>query len=303
MLGLGLKRRLFGTSAPPSRRDQILKYVDKSMRGVEIGPYHAPLAPKREGYGCLALDVFCTEEVRRRAEADPFLTAEQAEQIEDVDLVGAATDLDRLVEAGSLNYVVSSHNFEHLPDPIRFLQACESVLRPGGYLSMAIPDQRCCFDYFRWPTTLTEWLEAYFAGRDRPTAPQMFAQDYARTRMEVGGGETDIFPLSVSVSQARPYRTLRPLYEDWLRKTVTPPAEYQDCHCWAFTPASFEQLILELRFLNLVHLTCVEVARPGTTEFHVHLRKSAPAELSEEAFYPEREALMRRAAQEVADKV
>ena len=117
---------------------------------------------------------------------------------------------------------------------------------------MAIPDQRCCFDYFRWPSTLAEWLEAHFARRDRPTAAQMFAQDHVRTHMALATGEADAFGLDVSVDQALPRRTLREHYDRWRRQAEEPVSGgYMDCHCWAFTPASFEQLLLELRFLDL----------------------------------------------------
>ena len=89
--------------------------------------------------------------------------------IEDVDLVGSSTHIGELVrargEAGTFDYVVSSHNFEHLPNPIRFLQGCAEALRPGGILSMAIPDRRACFDYFRPVTRLSDWIQAFVEDR------------------------------------------------------------------------------------------------------------------------------------------
>ena len=57
------------------RRDAILKYITKEQRGIEIGPWFNPLAPKREGYSCLALDVFDSETLRKRAVDDPNIAA------------------------------------------------------------------------------------------------------------------------------------------------------------------------------------------------------------------------------------
>ena len=136
MIGVGVYRRLVGSaSVPTPRRDRILKYVTKAMRGVEIGPYHSPLAPRREGYQCLSLDIFPAGELRRWAEDDPNISADTAARIEDVDLIGTAADIDRLVGQGTLEYVISSHNLEHLPDPIRFLDLtcfeCIVVATPG----------------------------------------------------------------------------------------------------------------------------------------------------------------------------
>ena len=56
------------------RRAVLLKGITKDMLGIEIGPYHRPLVPKREGYRSLSLDVFDTETLRRNAAADSAIT-------------------------------------------------------------------------------------------------------------------------------------------------------------------------------------------------------------------------------------
>ena len=120
-----------------TRNEQILRGLNKSMRGLEIAPYFSPLAPKRDGYNCTTLDVFDREELVRRAAADPNIPEEGLGRIEPVDFVGSATEIADLVpspEHGAFDYIVSSHNFEHLPNPIRFLQGCERLLKPSGIL-------------------------------------------------------------------------------------------------------------------------------------------------------------------------
>ena len=166
------------------RRAVLLKGITKDMLGIEIGPYHQPLVPKREGYRSLSLDVFDTEALRKNAATDSAITKNEAEQIEEVDLVGSAPRLAELVETkglvGQCDYIISSHNFEHIPDPIRFLQGCEKALKPQGFLSMAVPDKRCCFDYYR-PLSMTgDLLEAYFEKRERPSRAQIFQARSAR---------------------------------------------------------------------------------------------------------------------------
>ena len=155
------------------RKSIILRGISKSHRGIEVAPWFAPIAPKREGYQCLSLDVFDTATLRTRGAANPEIGEGRVHEIEDVDLVGSATEIASLVtakrEAGTFDYVVSSHNFEHLPNPIRFLQGCQTVLKRGGVLSMALPDRRACFDYFRPVTTTAEWIEAFTQDRRAPT--------------------------------------------------------------------------------------------------------------------------------------
>jgi hypothetical protein len=75
------------------RKSCLLKYVTKEQSGIEIAPWIDPVAPKREGYNCLIVDVFDTETLRARAAADPSI-ASYAAAIEEVDLVGSATELD-----------------------------------------------------------------------------------------------------------------------------------------------------------------------------------------------------------------
>ena len=69
--------------------------------------------------------------LRKRVAEDPNIAAELIPLIEEVDLVGSCTHIGKLVrargEAGKFDYIVSSRNFEHLPNPIRFLQGCAAA--------------------------------------------------------------------------------------------------------------------------------------------------------------------------------
>ena len=67
------------------RRKQLLKHITKWQKGIEIGPWFAPLAPKREGYNCLSFDVFDTETLKKSAEDDPLLDNSGVSSIETVD--------------------------------------------------------------------------------------------------------------------------------------------------------------------------------------------------------------------------
>src|SRR5215468_6748097 len=176
------------------RRAELLRFIKPEHVGIEIGPWHSPLAPKRDGYKSISLDVFDTATLRRRAVEDPHLDEAHVARIEEVDVIGAAQEIAELAAAKlgpdfACDYVLSSHNLEHIPDPIRFLQGCERILRRNGVVSLAIPDHRCCFDYFRAPSTTTDWLSAYFEKRTRPTSAQWFHQNATHCRLKKCNGK------------------------------------------------------------------------------------------------------------------
>jgi hypothetical protein len=46
------------------------EWVARCLEGFEIGPWHTPLAPKRDGYQSISIDVFDVDTLRRRAVED-----------------------------------------------------------------------------------------------------------------------------------------------------------------------------------------------------------------------------------------
>jgi SAM-dependent methyltransferase len=282
---------------------ELLEYVEKSALGIEIGPYHNPTVPKRDGYNSISIDVFDADELRRRAAEDPNVPDSSIAAIETVDIVGSAVDIADLVRVpyGSQKfaYIVSSHNFEHLPDPIRFLQGCSELLEDGGVLTMAVPDRRFCFDYFRPATELSEWLEAFHERRRQPTPAQVFRGSHLKSSISGAGawlpGET---------RTPSPDGQLDSAFAVWSNTLVEAPdaRPYVDTHCSAFTPASLELLIEDLRYLGLLDLVPIRIAGPNGCEFYIHLRKSGSPRTEDSATYhARRTALLQKAAAEHID--
>lgn len=276
-----------------NRKSDILKHASKGARGIELGPYFSPLAAKRDGYNCLYLDVFDTETLKRRAAADPFLTPEQAARVEAVDLVGDAMRIDDLCrdagETEPFDYIISANNFEHLPNPIKFLQACGRVLKQGGFLSIVVPDKSGCLDFYRPRTSLTAWIEAFLEERARPTHAQIFEQVSLIAR----GAAEDASATSFSFV-AEP--NLRAAFDDWTRKRLENDETYFDVHCSAFTPNSFRLLLTDAYFLGLSPFIVDEVIDDKVQGgFYAHLRLDSYKTFSEQetaAHYANRQKIL-----------
>jgi len=156
------------------RLDHLRRGISRQHDVVEIGPYHNPIAPKGRGFRTVSIDVCSGPQLREMAAKDSNLGPGAVDRIEEVDLVGSACDLAELSARAfgaerRFDWILSSHNIEHIPNPIRFLQQCAAVLRPGGALRLAIPDNRACFDPYRSLTEISECLQTHRENRDRPT--------------------------------------------------------------------------------------------------------------------------------------
>ena len=76
-----------------SRSELLIKSISKKQIGVEIGPLHNPLTPKKAGFGSLSMDIKCRDDLIK---SYPSLTEEQKDRIEDVDIISKATFLESL---------------------------------------------------------------------------------------------------------------------------------------------------------------------------------------------------------------
>ena len=167
-------------------------------------------------------------------------------------------------------------------------------------LSLAVPDRRYCFDFYRPATELSEWLDAFHERRIRPTAGQVFRGAALRSNL-LGAGAW----VPGTVALPTPEEDLHSAYATWQTGlTAETEPEYTDAHCSAFTPASLELLLADARFLDLIRLETLAIHGPKGCEFFVHLRNPAPGTPPPERsrHYAARAEIMARAAREVVDR-
>jgi 2-polyprenyl-3-methyl-5-hydroxy-6-metoxy-1,4-benzoquinol methylase len=249
------------------RVDQILKYVSKADKGIEVAPWHSPIAPKKDGYNVRTLDLFDTETLIQKCKQDKSVE-KLYDSIESVDFVCSALDIEDVVRASgqisSFDYIISSHNFEHLPDPIRFLRSCGEVLAKGGMLSMAIPDKRRTFDYVRSLSRTSDMLQYYFEERKAASVYDLY--DNASKQLLPTEGSK-----SLPIGTLQWANRLEDCYEN-LKNSVNTDFQFADAHVTVFTPDSFRAIMLELIRLDLVPFQIVEITDSPWHEFYVHLK-------------------------------
>lgn len=262
------------------RKSEIIRFATQNDLGIEIAPFFSPLLPKTNGFNCLSIDVFDQQKLIEIAKKDPNIPKESIPNIELVDIVGSAVEIETLIKRKNLgnrpiSYIISSHNLEHLPNPIRFLQGCSAVLRSGGILSLAIPDKRGCFDYYRQTSELADFLQAYIEKRERPTNYDIFSGCCFPAYIRGQNGEKIYsFSQMSHPGSILAVNSIRREFQKWNERHDNVTSEYFDAHCWTFTPASFQLLLVQLQAINLINFNLIQLVEGNNNEFIVHLQNS-----------------------------
>lgn len=209
--------------------------------GIEIGGLHAPLQVPAS-VTVRHVDRLRTDELRRHYPELALL------RLVDVDIVDDGETLESL-DVGSLDFIVANHVIEHCENPLRTLERWLTLLRPGGVIYMAIPDQRATFDRARPLTSFQHVLRDYQEGADWSRLDHL--REYAR--LVEGIAETDVGPV----------------VRRWVASGTRP-------HYHVWTPASFRETLDRAQGTLGAGFSVDEVYQaPG--EFIVVLRRTPSA--------------------------
>lgn len=289
-----------------NRAQLLLKHINTDGQGVEIAPYFNPTLRKSDGFNILTVDVFDTETLLARAAKDTHIDTSRIDEIETVDLVGDASNIGAMLASrdldGQVDYIISSHNFEHLPNPIKFLQGACRALRDGGVLAVAVPDCRFTFDHFRMPTRLADWLQAFEEDRSQPSAETLFDAHTNTSSFVIGGVKhVGMVKPADDPNKFEPEQTLRQSYQNYISNR-SDLGTYTDAHCSVFFGESLELMIRDLAHLNLIDFEVIEVVPTLGIEFFMHLRKVAARDhtaTTETVFYARRRELLNKMADNI----
>jgi SAM-dependent methyltransferase len=280
------------------RVQKLRRPIDKSAKILEVGPSFSPVTPKAEGWQSFIVDHATKEDLVNKYISDPSVNTAN---IEDVDFVWRQGYLHESLpksQLGTFDACIASHVIEHIPDLIGFFKSLEQVLRSSGVVSLAVPDKRFCFDYFKPITTMGELLSAYVDKRTRhskKTAFDFFAYGVRNGSQHAWGQHAPTeFTFLTSLADAK---------EAFDGHNESNEAPYIDFHAWHFTPASFELIILELGVLDVIDFHVAERFAPEGCEFIAVLRRGRPHFGSEEALQAQRLALLKGTLMDVREQI
>jgi SAM-dependent methyltransferase len=252
-------------------RTEVLRrgIVASHSKVLEIGPLDNPVLPKPQ-YDAIYVDYAHAEELSSKYADDPTLR-----EVVDVDVLwdGSSPLIGALKGHDPFDAVVASHVIEHIPDPVRWLTHLAEVLRPGGFVSLAVPDMRFTFDVNRRLNEFSDFLDAYLRRAVVPSYAQLF--DYHTKAVPVDAGllwdgmadyggvnrpgdlRREAFNACVSLSEGGPY---------------------VDMHCHTFTPSSFVDLFEGLGEFGMADFAIAELVptRHHAWEFFVRLERLDP---------------------------
>ena len=280
-----------------NRTDKVLCSIDRSMRILELGPLTTPIAPKSDGWLATVVDHVSQEQLVEKYSDDSTV---DTLLIGDVDIVWSKGPLEAALPRelhGTFDAFIASHVLEHIPDPIGLLRSLEQVLRPGGVVSLAIPDKRFCFDFFRPLSTVGGLLDAHVRKAVRHTRTVLFDEVAYGIRADGASAFSQrpvhdiefVHPLE----QAKAHFDLNGGEED---------GPYADVHGWVFTPSSFALAMLELSALNVIDFTVAEAFPTDGCEFFVTLRRGRVDQSDTNILQARRIELQRRMLEELREQ-
>lgn len=247
-----------------TRRDKVFRWLKKDGLGVEIGPSHNPLAPKKEGYKVHIIDHMSREGLVAKYKDHKV----NLKNIEDVDFVWKGESYAELIGKRQFyDWIIASHVIEHTPDFIGFLKDCDSLLKDDGVLSLVVPDKRFCFDRFRPITGIARVIDSHLQKNVIHTPG--VAAEYFLNVVSKGGH------IAWDRHHRADYKFVHTI--DHARDAIDQirtKGSYYDVHAWCFTPHSFRLLIHDLRDLGLTAFKEVGFFETVGCEFFVSLSRA-----------------------------
>ena len=244
-----------------TRNDKVLQHIKQKGWGIEIGPSHAPIAPKKEGHAVHIIDHMSREQLIEKYQGHNV----NLDNIEEVDYVWQGESYVELTgKPKHYDWIIASHLIEHTPDLIGFLNDCDAILKDDGVISLVVPDKRYCFDHYRPVTGLSKIIDSHFSKSNihSPGTVAEFCLNAVLKAGELGwhagtGGE---YSLAHSLDNARD-----------CMKSVLQDKIYMDMHAWCFVPHSFRLIIHDLFSLGLIPFQEVDFHSTDGYEFYITL--------------------------------
>ncbi|MGO9389443.1 class I SAM-dependent methyltransferase [Rhodoblastus sp.] len=276
-----------------NRIEFVLSQFTKDQKLLEIGGSYNPILHRTDGLNMYTVDHDTQDNLIAHYTRNN-LSLETISNIQRVDFVVQDGNLDGAIpdeHLGTFDFCISSHNIEHIPNPVAHLRSIRRLLSEKGSFLMVVPDKRGCFDLLRPLTSTGQWLAAYIQSAPFHSLSAIYDTNsiVVANHREVTWRNGEVFD-HLEMANGNP---LKDIYE-----LISKPATaYTDAHAWVFTPHSMLLILCELNALGLTGLYPNRVLSDGGGEFIVELIKSEPVQISHAA----RLSLLARACREQAE--
>jgi len=237
--GIPVARAWPGEDRGLSYEEKLLGTLDLSDgKGAEIGPLNTPVTSKRK-CNILYVDHLDTDGLRKK-----YQTVQGIVEVDRPMVNGSLKET--LIGDAPLDYLVASQVFEHVPNPIRWLQEVAAVLRTGGLLAISLPDRRMTFDFLREETQAADIVAAYLENATVPNIRCVYDHHSLASFVNMHWMTSDsVFPEDVISGRG----AIKPKITTDQHLSLVHKAregEYLDVHAWVFTPPSFLLVMAQL---------------------------------------------------------
>lgn len=137
-------------------KECIKKYIDaRNVKLLEIGAFDRPTFTKHEA------DIYFVDaQSKEELIADAHKNGRCADTIVDVDYVIYSNEYEKYIR-DRFDVIIADNVFEHISNPIKWLQTLSALLHDNGYVFLCIPEHGVGFDKYRTPTTFAHILTDY----------------------------------------------------------------------------------------------------------------------------------------------
>ncbi len=271
------------------RLNKLFPKKYRSKKILEIGGGYNPLAPKSKGFNTKTVDHDTAENIYKKYKAQIENNIySKNNKVEYVDYIWKGEFLDNIIKE-RFDIVIASHVIEHIPNVLSFLKSTSNLINNDGIVSLAVPDKRYTFDYFRYPSEFGLAVDNYNNKVSKHSDGDVynnFGYNCEKNGLSSwsnndGHGEFEI-PIK---------------FEDIKKQMKLNDSTYVDAHKWVFTPSSFKLFISEANKLGITSLKIVDAFETRTNEFIIHLSLAD----EQDKYIEDRDFLIKKTFSEVCE--
>ena len=266
-------------SSKIKNRTDFINLISQDRMILEIGPLAFPCMNIKKP-NIHTVDFFSKEELIEIYKNDNNV---DKTKICDVTYVIKTSNYNEIIPQ-IFDYCFSSHNIEHVPCLITFLNNISSILKNNSYFFLCIPDYRYCFDHFRNPSHIFEVLDSFYNKQNKPSAISHLEGHYLtchnNSEKHWNTLNNSIRNIFVTINEKKEFlhnQTCKIINEIESIKNIYKICknEYIDSHCWKFTPFIFSNIIHILYETKYIDLRVERIYKTlkGSNEFYVILKK------------------------------